>query len=250
MKYCVECGHELVKKECGIDGLVPFCPKCEEFRFPTFNSAISSVIFNPDKDKILLIQQYGNKFNILVAGYINKGENANETLYREIKEEVNLEIKSFLYNDNIYFEKSNTLIHNFITVVKSEEFSITDEVDSASWFTIEEAIQNIKPNSLAKNFLFKALHKMKKSEALMKDNGNEIFIPDHEDNTIAFIRYTNDVISKTFVHESLRGMQIADKLMHAVYNKYKQENKKCKCVCSYAISWLNKHKECEDVLYI
>ena len=76
MKYCSECGTKLIEKECGIDGLVPYCPTCKQFRFPMFNSAISTIIFNPTKDKILLIKQYGKDFNVLVAGYITKGENA------------------------------------------------------------------------------------------------------------------------------------------------------------------------------
>lgn len=82
MKYCSECGTKLIEKECGIDGLVPYCPTCKQFRFPMFNSAISTIIFNPTKDKILLIKQYGKDFNVLVAGYIIKGENAKETLIR------------------------------------------------------------------------------------------------------------------------------------------------------------------------
>ena len=95
-------------KECGTDGMIPYCDACQTFRFPMFNSAISAIIFNPDKTKILLIQQYGKKDNILVAGYISKGENAKQALLREIEEEVNLKISSYIYNDNEYFEKTNT----------------------------------------------------------------------------------------------------------------------------------------------
>lgn len=74
MSYCVKCGHELIEKENGIDGMVPYCPNCQEFRFPMFNSAVSALVLNPKKDKILLIQQYGHKDNILIAGYVTKGE--------------------------------------------------------------------------------------------------------------------------------------------------------------------------------
>ncbi len=28
MSYCVKCGHELIEKENGIDGMVPYCPNC------------------------------------------------------------------------------------------------------------------------------------------------------------------------------------------------------------------------------
>lgn len=49
MKYCDECGHELIEKPCGIDGTMPYCEHCQKFKFPMFNSAISAIIFNPQK---------------------------------------------------------------------------------------------------------------------------------------------------------------------------------------------------------
>lgn len=159
MKYCSECGTKLIEKECGIDGLVPYCPTCKQFRFPMFNSAISTIIFNPTKDKILLIKQYGKDFNVLVAGYITKGENAKETLIREIKEEVNLNVIDYTYNDNEYYQPSNTLMHNYAVVVDSEDFKLTNEVDEAHWYSIEESRKEIKQGSLAHSFLERYLKK-------------------------------------------------------------------------------------------
>lgn len=156
--YCSVCGTKLYPKECGDEGMVQFCKKCGIFKFPVFNSAVSNVIFNERKDKILLIQQYGTKNNILVAGYINKGETPQEALKREILEEVGLNAVEWNYNASRYFEKSNTLIHNFVVKVDSENFKIKEnEVDYAQWFTIKEAVENVKPNSLASNFLMDAL---------------------------------------------------------------------------------------------
>ena len=94
----MECGAELVLKECinfGLnEGEIPFCPVCSEFRFPMFNVAVSTIIFNKDFSKTLLIQQYGRKNNILVAGYVTKGENLAEALKREIKEETGIILKN------------------------------------------------------------------------------------------------------------------------------------------------------------
>lgn len=106
-----------------------------------------------------MIQQYGRTDNILIAGYINKGENAKETLIREIKEETGLNVKEYLYNDNSYFKQSETLIHNYVAVVDSENYQLTNEVDQAKWFLINEAVMAIKPESLAKSFLLEAINK-------------------------------------------------------------------------------------------
>ena len=78
-----------------------------------------------------MIQQYGHVDNILIAGYINKGENAKEALIREIQEEVGLNVGFYQYNDNEYFKKTNTLIHNYVVIVESEDFVLSEEVDQA-----------------------------------------------------------------------------------------------------------------------
>ena len=157
--YCSVCGNKLVDKKCGEEeGIVRYCEKCGEFRFPMYSSAVSMVVFNRERSKILLIQQYGKKDNILVAGYINKGEIPQQALVRELKEEVRLNAVEWNYNASIYFEKTNTLIHNFVVVSDSENFKIKkNEVDKAQWFTVSEAKEYVKPNSLAKTFLLKAL---------------------------------------------------------------------------------------------
>lgn len=164
MTYCIECGTKLIMKSCGIDGDIPYCPSCQQFRFPMYNSAISAIVFNPQKTKILLIQQYGRDHHILVAGYINKGENAKQALIRELKEEVDLNVLEYKYNDNEYFSRTNTLIHNYAVLVDSEDFHLTSEVDHARWYDIKDALAIIKPDSLAKHFLELYLNKMIEKE--------------------------------------------------------------------------------------
>ena len=164
MEYCYECGHKLILKECYncgvLDGIFPYCTKCNEFRFPFFNSAVSMVIFNKDFSKTLLIKQYGRDFNILSAGYVNKGETLEEALVRELREELNLEVLSFKFNESKYFEKSNSLINNFIVQVASEEFTLNPEVDSARWYSLDEAKAAVYQNSLAEYFLYLAMTKL------------------------------------------------------------------------------------------
>lgn len=164
MNFCSKCGNKLMLKECfncGIsEGFIPFCPNCNEFRFPTFNSAVSMVIYNKDYSKTLLIKQYGKDQNILVAGYVNKSENLETTLKREIKEEVGLTVLSYQYNESKYYEKSNTLICNFIVQTESEDLHLTKEVDSAHWFNIKEAKEAVLKNSFAEYFLNQSINKI------------------------------------------------------------------------------------------
>ncbi|MRN51698.1 NUDIX domain-containing protein [Paenibacillus sp. LC-T2] len=169
MKYCLECGTELIMKECEGEGQIPFCESCGMFRFPIFSTAMSTAVLNRDKDKILLIQQYNRQDYILLAGYVNKGENAEATLIREVKEEVGLNVIAYEYMRSLYFEASNTLMLNFISVVDSEDLSqVSAEVDHATWFTFAEAAEAIKKNSLAETFLLAIIEKLTAGSAEIK----------------------------------------------------------------------------------
>ena len=161
MKYCYECGEKLTERELENEGTVPYCEKCGEYRFPIFSTAVSMIVENPDKTKILLIQQYGRKNNILVAGYVSKGENAENAVVREVMEETGLKVVDMNFNKSEYSEKTNTLMLNYSCRVEDESLAHLNkgEVDKAQWFTHEQACENIKPDSLAQKFLFHYLGK-------------------------------------------------------------------------------------------
>ena len=153
MNYCMECGTRLTMKSLKGEGEVPYCEHCGAFVFPVFNTACSMIVMNPEKTKILLIQQYGRKEYILVAGYINKGEDAETAALREIREELGVEAADIRFNRTHYYGPSNTLMINFRILLDSEEIHPNEEIDSWQWFTLEEARDKVRPNSLARDFL-------------------------------------------------------------------------------------------------
>jgi len=152
MEYCYDCGTKLVIKELEHEGLIPYCNKCKKFVFPIFSAAVSMIILDKDEKNILLIKQYGKDFYRFVAGYINKGESAEEAVYREIDEEVGL--KPFMIKPlkTAYFEKSNTLMYNFLAKCDNLDVKTNYEIDSYAWFPIEEAFDALKDAKLALEF--------------------------------------------------------------------------------------------------
>lgn len=164
MNYCYECGTKLKLRYLEGEGEIPYCNTCETFRFPIYSTAVSMEVINPTGDKVLLIQQYGRKNNILVAGYINKGENAEDAVVREVKEEIGIDVKDVTFQKSAYFEKSNTLLFNFSCTALTEDLSgvSTKEVDQARWFTMEEAKEQIIQVGLAREFF---LHYLKGKES-------------------------------------------------------------------------------------
>ena len=152
--YCRECGTKLTPRELEHEGIVPYCPTCGRYRFPQYNVAVSMIVVNEEKDEILLIQQYGRPSYILVAGYVARGESLEDAVVREVREETGMKVSHIRFNRTKFFEKSDTLMCNFTAFVKNtDDFEPNYEIDSYSWFTRDEARQNIRPDSLAQFFL-------------------------------------------------------------------------------------------------
>ena len=153
MDYCMQCGTKLRPLYHETEGCdIPYCDTCGDYRFPVFNTAVSMIVTNGDGSKILLIRQYGRPTYILVAGYVTCGEDVEDTVVREVKEEMGLTVTSMHFNHSHYFKPSNTLMLNF-TVRVSGETSPNWEIDDWSWFTEKEARENIRKGSLAEAFL-------------------------------------------------------------------------------------------------
>ena len=107
-KHCFECGTPLIEKELEGEGIVPYCPKCEQYRFPMYNVAVSMIVINEQTGKILLVKQYGRPWFILVAGYVERGESAEDTVRRELKEETGESASSY---DNLFVSVEEAVDH-------------------------------------------------------------------------------------------------------------------------------------------
>ena len=117
MKYCMQCGTLLHIKEHPTEGPTPYCDCCEAYRYPVFNTAVSMIVTNPDQSRVILIRQYGKPFYVLVAGYVNKGEDAEDAAVREVMEEIGLTVHRVHFNRSHYYARSNTLMLNFTVTV-------------------------------------------------------------------------------------------------------------------------------------
>jgi NAD+ diphosphatase len=162
MKHCIACGDKLTLKFLEGEGLIPYCNTCQEFKFPVFSCAISTVIVNRDFDKILLVKKTDDF--LLLAGFVKKGEDAEATLIREAKEEANINIIKYKFMRTRYYEKSNVLMLNYISVADNTDILIKDELSEAKWFSFEEAKQAVKSDSLAQKFLLAAIDELKKGK--------------------------------------------------------------------------------------
>ena len=84
--FCRDCGAKLTLRFLENEGLVPYCETCGKFKFPFFPVAVSMVVVNRAEDMILLARHTGEDVFKLLAGYIKKGESAEKTIPRELRD--------------------------------------------------------------------------------------------------------------------------------------------------------------------
>jgi NAD+ diphosphatase len=163
--YCTECGEKLALVLHKQEGLVPFCKNCNEYRFPQFATAVSMVVTNRAKDKILLARHKEQDDYILFAGYVKKGETAEKAVTREFKEETKLNVVKYKYMSSRYHEPRNVLMLNFLIVAENGDMVIDEtEIDDASWFTFDEAFKVVRKDSTAEAFLKNAVVEIKNNK--------------------------------------------------------------------------------------
>ena len=162
--FCTECGEKLTLMFNHREGLVPFCKNCNEYRFPQFATAVSMVVTNRAKDRILLAKHKDQPDFILFAGYIKKGESAEKAVTREFKEETKLNTVKFKYMSSRYHEPRNVLMLNFLSMAETGEPEIdAEEIDEVRWFTFDEALEAVRKDSTAEYFLKNAIAELKRN---------------------------------------------------------------------------------------
>jgi NAD+ diphosphatase len=121
------------------------------------------VVTNRTQDKILLAKHVDDNDFILFAGYVKKGENAEKTIPREIKEELGLNVVKAKYMSSKYYDKNDVLMLNFIVIVEENDIKLNaQEIAEARWCAHDEALTLIRKGTTAEFFLQNAVRELKK----------------------------------------------------------------------------------------
>ena len=153
LNYCPVCGKLLRLRPHPTEPPTAWCESCGDWRFPLYSAAVSVILLNPTRDRMLLIRQYGETEPVLVAGYVDKGETAEEALLREVREELGMTARSPRFLGSHYYAPSETLMLNFLALLEEDEASPGPEVDSWEWVRVEDAARLVKPGGLAETLL-------------------------------------------------------------------------------------------------
>lgn len=153
MSYCPVCGRRLELRPHPTEPPTLWCPACRDWRFPLFSTAVSVVLLDRRGERLLLIRQYGEAHPVLPAGYVDKGERAEEAVLRELREELGLTARILRFLGSHYYAPSQTLMLNFLAAAGEEEIRPNAEVDAWEWVPVSRAGELVLPGGLAELLL-------------------------------------------------------------------------------------------------
>lgn len=149
-QYCPYCGSKAEKREIGDEGMIPYCAHCEIPLWDLFTTSVIAAVVNECGEIALLRQNYVSTTNyVCVAGIMKPGESAEDTVVREIGEELGLDVKSVSYVKSYPYEKKEMLMLAFQAVVAKKDFVLSGEVDAAKWVKLEDAPGLLREGSIA-----------------------------------------------------------------------------------------------------
>ena len=156
-RYCGCCGKPMVhsQKERMME-----CPSCGNQEYPVLCPAVIVGITNGNK--IILSKYEGRRFKryALIAGFAEIGETIEETVHREVMEEVGLKVKNLRYYKSQPWSFSSTLLFGFFCDVDGDDTLTVDheELSMAQWVERDKIPDQGNNISLTKEMMMAFKH--------------------------------------------------------------------------------------------
>lgn len=136
-QYCGRCG---TKMEPSTIERAMVCPDCGLIEYPKICPAVIVAVTNGDK---LLVTRYADRpFRgwALIAGFVEIGETLEDTVRREVMEEVGVKVKNLRYYKNQPWSFTDTLLCGFYCDLDGDDTVTLDtaELKEAHWLSREE----------------------------------------------------------------------------------------------------------------
>ncbi|GAA0109195.1 NUDIX domain-containing protein [Clostridium tertium] len=164
-KFCPLCGRGLEEKYSWDEGGVPYCSHDDVMFFDTPKPCIMVAIIKDDE--ILLLKQsyiYKNS-KVLLTGYVDNNETAEEAVYREVKEEAGIDINNITYVGSDYVKDKEILMITFMADFVSGKINKSDEVEGMGWSKLADALDEMKEDIIGTKVVKRVLE-IRKSKGI------------------------------------------------------------------------------------
>ncbi len=136
-KFCGRCGGETQPDQ---DERMLRCPRCGNMIYPKIAPAV--IVAVTDGERLLMTRYQGREYKgyALIAGFNEIGETAEDTVRREIREEVGLEVKDIRYYGSQPWGTESNLLLGFFARLDGDGTIHMDrqELSQAGWYRREE----------------------------------------------------------------------------------------------------------------
>lgn len=136
-RFCGCCGKPMVHDK--IERKM-FCPSCKNEEYPVLSPAVIVGVTNGDK--LILSKYEGRSYTryAMIAGFAEIGETIEETVHREVMEEIGIKVKNLRYYKSQPWSFSGTLLFGFYCDLDGDDTLTVDhsELSMASWFNRED----------------------------------------------------------------------------------------------------------------
>ncbi|MCR6513788.1 MULTISPECIES: NAD(+) diphosphatase [Clostridium] len=149
-KYCTKCGRRLVDFNCWDEGIVPYCPDDDILYFDVPKPCI--VVGIVKDDSILLLKQsyiYKNS-KVLLSGYVDQNECAEDTVKREALEETGLVVDNVRYLGSDFVRDKDLFMITYMAEYVSGDLKKSSEVEGASWCKLKDALNQMSEDEIGK----------------------------------------------------------------------------------------------------
>ena len=132
-RFCGRCGAENRKSD--VERAM-VCPKCGKITYPLICPSV--IVGVTDGDRLLLTKYAGGSFRryALIAGYAEFGEPIEDTVRREVMEEVGLKVKNLRFYKSQPWPYTDTLLMGFFCELDGDDTVHLQEAElgEATWF--------------------------------------------------------------------------------------------------------------------
>lgn len=152
--YCGHCGNRLEKDQ---KERMMICRHCGQTEYPKICPAVIVAVM--DRDRVLLTKYAGREYKkyALIAGFAEIGESIEQTVKREVMEEVGLNVRNIRYYKSQPWSFSDTLLMGFVCDLDGEDTIRLDEEELSvgEWCRREEIPADGTDISLTREMMWK-----------------------------------------------------------------------------------------------
>ena len=142
------------------------CPACKLSAYPRIAPAIIVLVRKGDLALLAHGARFPAPFYSTLAGFVEAGETLEETLLREVEEEVGIEVGDIRYFGSQSWPFPNSLMLGFFATWKSGDIAIDPtEIVDAKWFRADELPMVPPPMSISRQLIDVWLSEIKAKSA-------------------------------------------------------------------------------------